>query len=114
MVSAIDVLIGVYIAHPFLTLLYMLNLFLSLIIAHRLVRYAIDLKGGTLSFALRYLSYAFTVLALVSIAKLLSAIPWFDWDLVSELAFTVFLLIVGYAVMHIAQTVSVYSQIKRR
>jgi hypothetical protein len=114
MVSAIDVLINVYLANPLLTLLYLLNLFLSLIIAHRLVRYATELKGGTLSFALRYLSYAFLVLALVSVAKLLSAMPWFDWALITEVAFTIFLLTVGYAIAHIAQTVSIYSQMKKR
>lgn len=114
MVSTLDILISVYIANPLLTLLYLLNLFLSLLIAYRLIRYAMELKGGTLSFALRYLSYAFLVLALVSVAKLLSAIPWFDWALVNEIAFTIFLLIVGYAIVHIAQTVAVYSEIKKR
>lgn len=107
-----SVMLGVYSASPLITALMALNLLISLLIARKLIGFAIKMHGKSLSIALRYLAYSFLIVALISIIQLLSAFPWFDWALVEQVAFLIFLLAVYYSVMHITETVRAYSHIK--
>ncbi len=107
-----DVLIYIYMSNPLLTMVRLVNLFISLFLAKMLIGHALKLKGKSLSYALRYLSYAFLIMAMISIIQLLSATPWFDWELVEGVSFLLFLAISIYAIMHIARTVEAYSHLK--
>ncbi|MEM0438314.1 MAG: hypothetical protein QXU54_03370 [Candidatus Micrarchaeia archaeon] len=110
----VDTIVGIYSARPLHTLIHLANLIISLMIAKTLVGYAVEMRGRSLSYSLRYLAYAFVVLALISISQLLSPLPWFDWELTEAIAYLVFLLMSLYAVGHIAQTVEAYSSIHQK
>lgn len=111
--EVISTLFLIYSSNPLLTFLQLANLLISIFIAKKLIGYAVRLRGKSLSFALRYLAYAFFIVALISIIQLLSPMPWFDWNIIEEFAFLFFLLVANYAVGHIARTVEVYAQLKR-
>lgn len=110
----VNVLAPIYLSNPPLTLLRVVNLLISLFLANKLIGYAIKLKGKSLSYALRYLSYAFIIIALICVIQLLSVMPWFDWDVVEEIAFLLFLAISSYAILHLARTVEAYSHLRVR
>ncbi len=110
----IDIIIGIYTARPAVTIIQIINLILAVLIATKLINYAVALKGKSLSFALRYLAYAFFLLALIAIVQFLSVLPWFEWDVVQGIAMLVFLLIASYAINHLAETVRAYSDIRKR
>lgn len=110
----VDTIVGIYLARPLHTIIHLANFIMSLVIARTLVGYAVEMKGKSLSYSLRYLAYAFVVLALISLSQLLSPLPWFDWELTEAVAYLIFLLMATYAVRHIAQTVEAYSSIHQK
>lgn len=110
----LEVVLGLYTANPIVTLLQVINIVFAFAVALRLINYAVALKGKSLSIMLRYLAYAFLVIALIAIVRFLSPLPWFDWDIVEGIAMLVFLLISHYAISHLTETVQAYTAIRKR
>ncbi len=110
----INTIIGVYSANPLLTAMQLINFFFAVIIARALINYAFQLQGKSLSFTMRYLAYAFLIMAGITVIRILSMLPWFNWAPVEEIANAFFLFTAAYAIWTMKETVQAYSQLKSR
>jgi hypothetical protein len=110
----LNTIITIYSSQPLLTLMQLINLIFAVVIARALINYAIQLRGKSLSFTMRYLAYAFLILAGLMLIRILSALPWFNWAPAVEIATAFFLFASAYAIWTMKETVQAYSQLRNR
>ncbi|MEM3363903.1 MAG: hypothetical protein QXS93_00130 [Candidatus Micrarchaeia archaeon] len=110
----INTIIGIYSNQPLLLAMQLINMLIALIIAKSLIEYAIQLQGRSLSRTMRFLAYAFLIMAGIMVIRVLSALPWFPWDPVEEIAIAFFLFATAYAVWTMKESIQAYSQLKNR